>query len=626
MSIKTRITEVYLPMVKMRCSDLFEKMKEYYHKGLERSKHAYSCTSTKIRLWWGDFQLTTTGRRLRRLTKSPNMLLRIGLITLALVIFYLWASGSTNDHQMGYIVNAENQQLSYVYPRVFNNPERDLFMIGTFPEDFLWGVATSSYQIEGSGDVHGFSGKGDSIWDTFTHRPGNVYNNENGDIACDSYNKWHEDIEMLEYLGVQVYRFSISWPRIMPDGTLSVVNEAGIAYYNRLINALLEAGITPVVTLYHWDLPQALHDKYGGWMDEQIIRDFNSYARLCFERFGDRVKTWITINEPWVITQLGYGSGAHAPGIADDGFTTYIVAHNLIKAHAKVWHTYDDEFRHNQQGRIGITLNSDWVEAADPFVANRMLQFSIGWFAHPIYVNGDYPEVMKTVILEKSRIQGMNDSSRLPEFTSVESEFIRGTSDFFGLNHYTTVYATEMPDDADATPGWEQDVNLDKWYRHNWPGSASPWLKAVPWGMRRMLEWIKMEYNDPKIFITENGYSTSDANELINDQNRMNYIMAYVDEVLKAIELDQVNVIGYCAWSLMDNFEWAAGYSERFGLYYVDFNDEDRPRYKKESAIFYSQLVHNNGFVNSLSVVTSSSIFVLLTAQLAVIMSTCLCR
>ncbi|XP_078000972.1 cytosolic beta-glucosidase-like [Glandiceps talaboti] len=483
-----------------------------------------------------------------------------------------------------------------VYPSVYADPERDEFLFDTFPEGFVWSSATSAYQIEGGWNA---DGKGLSIWDEFSHDPTLIHDGQSGDVACDSYHKWQDDIHILKELNLQAYRFSISWPRILPDGTIDNINEAGIEYYNNLINDLLDAGIIPFVTLYHWDLPLNLQKTYGGWLNSAIVEDFNNFAKLCFNRFGDRVKHWITLNEPWVVAQLGYGSFGKAPGILGDGVKTYLAAHNLIKAHAKAWHTYDTEFRPTQNGVVGISLNCDWAEpnkpgTGDDEASERMLQFFIGWFGHAIFVNGDYPEQMKTRIDAKSKMLGYQ-ASRLPFFTDDEKNFIKGTADFLGLNHYTTTYVSPGPEDNSVPPGWGKDHGVQKWFHKSWPGSGSGWLKSVPWGLRKLLGWIKKEYNDPVIYITENGFSGREP-ENLEDIGRVRYYMSYMNEVLKAIKLDGVRVQGYTAWSLLDNFEWQAGYTERFGLYHVDFNDDNRPRRPKLSAKFYSMIVRNNGF------------------------------
>ncbi|XP_071963681.1 lactase/phlorizin hydrolase-like [Antedon mediterranea] len=491
--------------------------------------------------------------------------------------------------------DTSDEEPEYVYPDVFNDPERDAFHYGTFPEGFAWSSATSSYQIEGAWDA---DGKGESIWDRFAHEGGHVYNNDTGDVACDSYNNIKEDVKMIKAMGLGYYRFSLSWPRILPDGTINNINAKGVEYYSNLIDALLVECITPMVTLYHWDLPQALQD-VGGWANETIVDHFNDYADFCFKTFGTRVKFWLTFNEPWIVTLLGYGDGSFAPGIADPAITVYVVTHNIIKSHAAAWHTYDDNYRSSQKGQVGITLNSDFIEPADRSnpedvaAADRCLQFQVGWFAHPIYVDGDYPQVMKEYIAEKSAMQNYT-KSRLPEFTDEEKAYIKGTGDFFGLNHYSSVYAVNVVTNTDTGNYWT-DQDIGSWKDESWPGSASSWLKVVPWGIRRLLKWIHDEYDGIPTYVTENGISTEDVFDL-NDVSRQKYYRSYINEVLKAIDIDGSNVKGYTAWSLMDNFEWASGYSERFGMHYVDFNDPNRKRTPKESTIMYAKIVADNGF------------------------------
>ncbi|XP_070577051.1 cytosolic beta-glucosidase-like [Ptychodera flava] len=540
-------------------------------------KHIYSAVVSRAQKW--NF----------RYSRRTCTVFAIGVISLIWLLYLI--SGGVGGG--GGVIDSH---LRYVYPDIYSNPENDTFYFDTFPEDFIWSTATSAYQIEGGWNA---DGKGESIWDEFSHDPMLIHDGQNGDVACDSYHSWERDIEILKELNVKAYRFSISWSRILPDGTISNINEAGIDYYNKLIDGLIAAGITPFVTLYHWDLPLNLHRTYAGWLRANIIEDFDNFAKLCFTRFGDRVKRWITLNEPWVVAQLGYGSFSKAPGVAGDGLKSYVAAHNLIRAHAKVWHTYDRDFRPTQNGIIGISLNCDWAEPSrsggvDAEASERMLQFFIGWFAHPIFVNGDYPETMKSRIAEKSKMQGYK-YSRLPTFTEEEQKLIAGTSDFLGLNHYTTTYASAAPEDNSVPPGWGKDHGIQKWFGKAWPGSGSGWLKSVPWGLRKLLGWIKKEYNDPDIYITENGFSGREP-ENLEDVGRVRYYLSYIDEVLKAIKIDGVKVRGYTAWSLMDNFEWAAGYSERFGLYHVDFNDDSRPRRPKMSAKFYAMVVQNNGF------------------------------
>ena len=301
---------------------------------------------------------------------------------------------------------------------------------------------------------------------------------------------------MMKAMGLPYYRFSISWPRLMPDGTAASLSADGLRYYNNLIDELIANDISPMVTLYHWDLPQALQD-HGGWVNETIVDRFNDYARVCFENFGDRVPFWITFNEPWIFTLLGYGSTMFAPGnIVDPAVKVYTVARHIILSHAHAYHTYQTDFKAAQNGRVGITFNTDFIEPADRSkqsdldAADRVLRFNLGWFANPIFVNGDYPEVMKSTIATKSAYQGFGES-RLPPFSTEEKEFIKDTADFFGLNAYTTVYATnETADDfLQSQANYLSDRDARTFRDPSWPGAGSNWLKIVPWGIRRLLKW-----------------------------------------------------------------------------------------------------------------------------------------
>ncbi|XP_063017664.1 lactase/phlorizin hydrolase [Melospiza melodia melodia] len=475
-------------------------------------------------------------------------------------------------------------------------PKEDEFLYGEFPENFLWSVATAAYQIEGGWRA---DGKGLSIWDKYAHTPLRIGKDATGDVACDSYHRIEEDVEMLKSLKVSHYRFSISWSRVLPDGTTRYINEKGLNYYERLIDALLAANIVPQVTLYHWDLPQALQD-VGGWENETVVQRFKEYAEVLFQRLGDKVKFWITLNEPYNTAYLGYGTGTAAPGVSvRPGRAPYVVGHNLIKAHAEAWHLYNETFRARQGGLISITINSDWAEPRNPHsqedveAARRLMQFFLGWFAHPIFKNGDYNEVMKRRIRERSLAQGLS-KSRLPEFTESEKQRIKGTYDYFGLNHYTTVltYNQNYPK---GVMSYDSDRGVATVTDRSWLGSGSLWLKVTPFGFRKILRWIKEEYNNPPIYVTENGVSERGAFEF-NDTWRMHYYRTYINEALKAVVLDGVDLRGYTAWSLMDNLEWAAGYEEKFGLYHVNFSDPALPRRPKASAKYYSQIINCNGF------------------------------
>ncbi|KAJ3035541.1 hypothetical protein HDV00_003695 [Rhizophlyctis rosea] len=314
--------------------------------------------------------------------------------------------------------------------------------IEKLPSDFAWGFATAAYQIEGGVNE---GGRGKTIWDTFSHTPGKVAGGDNGDVACDAYHRWNEDVELLKNYGAKVYRFSLAWSRIIPlGGREDPINEEGIAWYNQFIDALLANGITPFVTLYHWDLPHALHDRYLGPLNtNEFSADFEHYGRVAFKRFGDRVKNWITFNEPEVSCSAGYGWGVHAPGRTSDrqksaeGDTStepWRVGHSLLIAHGKAVRAYRQEFQSKQHGQIGITLNGHWGEpytdsAEDKAAAQRYLEFTVGRFADPVFLTGDYPASLRAQL-----------GDRLPHFTKEESNLVKGSSDFYGVNHYTTNY------------------------------------------------------------------------------------------------------------------------------------------------------------------------------------------
>ncbi|XP_046853586.1 cytosolic beta-glucosidase-like isoform X2 [Xenia sp. Carnegie-2017] len=473
---------------------------------------------------------------------------------------------------------------------------------GVFPDDFAWGCASSAYQIEGAWNL---DGKGPSIWDTYTHEGGHVYANQSGDVACDSYHNYKKDVKMLKMLGVTHYRFSISWSRILPSGTADIVNEKGIEYYNKLIDELVKNGIQPMVTLYHWDLPQALENK-GGWLNKKTSDIFSDYARLCFKTYGDRVKLWATLNEPWVAAVFGYGTGFHAPGIHGIKKRVYDAAHTMLLAHGKTWHVYDKEFRQSQKGKISIVLNADWYfpKKEEPIHLNaceRARQFFLGWFAHPIFVNGDYPEMMKTLIAKHSRLEGL--PMRLPLFTQEEKKMLKKTGDFFGLNHYTSTVAGNLHIKNASAVDWNywNDGEFYTYKNKSWPRGAPTWLYMVPQGFRNLLTYIKNEYGNPEIYVTENGWSEIGEDvrfgkPKLKDNQRATFYIKYISEALKSYQIDGVNLKGYFAWSLMDDFEWNVGYHERFGLHWVNFSDPERKRVPKFSTKVYAKIVADNGF------------------------------
>ncbi|CAG9581964.1 unnamed protein product [Danaus chrysippus] len=441
-------------------------------------------------------------------------------------------------------------------------------------------------------------GKGESIWDRFTHqRPDLIFDHKNGDEAADSYYKFKEDVRLMKRMGVSFYRFSISWPRILPDGLSNEVNEDGIRYYTELLEELRRNDIKSLVTMYHWDLPQALQD-LGGWTNPIIADYFLDYARVLFDSFGELVTAWLTFNEPYSFCRGGYG-GLEAPGAAASGLEDYMCGHTVLRAHGMVYNMYKNEYRH-KVGAVGITLDFPWFEAAttsidDQIAAETVRQFNFGWFANPIFSKtGDYPSIMRKRVDSISRRQHFT-RSRLPTFTKDEIEMIKGSSDFLGLNHYTTYLVTKNKSKISITPSFEADTGGILSQKAEWPKSNSTWLKVVPWGFRKALNWIKNKYDNPIVFITENGISLERG---VTDRRRVNYIDGYLRALHAAILKDKCRVIGYTYWSLIDNFEWTRGYSERFGLYEVDYESPNKTRTPRLSAAYFSRLARDRCLPN----------------------------
>jgi len=440
-----------------------------------------------------------------------------------------------------------------------------------FPRDFVWGTATASYQIEGA--VHE-DGRGPSIWDTFSRTPGKVKNGDTGDIACDSYHRYEEDIALLKELGVTAYRLSIAWPRILPQGT-GAVNQAGLDYYGRVIDALLAAGIEPCVTLYHWDLPQALQDQ-GGWANRATIEAFARYAEIVFHTFNGKVKQWITFNETWCVSFLSNYLGAHAPGNKDLQLAI-TVAHHCMVAHGETVKLFR---KLGIQGQIGTTHNLYWFEpytnsSEDRAAAQRMRGWNNEWFMDPTF-KGEYP----AFLVEWFRAKG----AEVP-IQPGDMETISQPIDFIGVNFYSGGYGRYKQGEGDFDCE-EVQVGFDKTYI-GW--------NVYPDGLYNVLKWVHDTYGDTPIYITENGACSDDVLEAdgqVHDEQRVDYFRKHFIQCHRLIA-SGVPLRGYFAWSLLDNFEWAEGYSKRFGIVYTDY--ETLKRYPKDSYAFIKSVIADGG-------------------------------
>ncbi|KAF7833955.1 beta-glucosidase 24-like [Senna tora] len=456
-----------------------------------------------------------------------------------------------------------------------------------FPSDFVFGVATSAAQIEGAANE---GGKGQSIWDYYIQNfPDRIQDHSSNIHALDHYKRYKEDVKLIKDLGVDCYRFSISWTRILPKGSLNGgVNQEGIDFYNDLINELIENGITPFVTLHHFDTPQVLQEKYGGPLNYSFVDDFKDYAELCFKLYGDRVKHWITINEPFIIAAIGHGIGLAAPGrssFRDEGDSStepYIVTHNLLLAHAAAVKLYRDHFQEKQEGEIGICLVGIFAEPyseseEDKAAARRDIDFGLGWCMEPL-VFGDYPKSMRDLVKQ-----------RLPCFTQEEKNLIKGSFDFIGINYYTARYAKSVSPNSNAPPHYMTDsLTCSFFFFFHFAAEkdgiligahseGSSFIYSYPVGLEKLLNFMKDEYNSPKIYISENGITEAnkenvDLEEALLDTHRIDSICKHLYRIHNAIK-NGVKVKGYMYWSMFDDFEWEEGYVPRFGLYYIDFTN-----------------------------------------------------
>lgn len=452
-----------------------------------------------------------------------------------------------------------------------------------------WGTATSAYQVEGGWDA---DGKSPSIWDTLAQSPGKIADNTTGDVACDMYNRWAEDIALMKQLGVKNYRLSVAWTRIIPAGVAgSAVNMAGVNWYRNLIKALLAAGIRPAVTMYHWDLPQVLQNEYGGFLSPKIQEDFLYYADTLFKHLGDIVDQWMTFNEVISICELGYQVDVFAPQANKGLGAKYTCGHNVLLAHAKTMQLYRTKYA-AQKGRVSIALDGKWGYPKDPnnpadvAAAENFMVFQYAWMADPLYF-GDYPAVMKET-------QG----ALLPKFTAEESKLLRAaTIDFFSVNFYCGYYVWAPAPGSPKELTYDVGANTGGQFISPGIPSNAPWLFKTPDGLRLTLQWLAKRYNGPEFWITENGVSGPDEDwkplpAVLDDVYRQDYYKTYLDNLCLAKSVDGVNVGNYYAWSWMDNFEWRDGFKKRFGIIYIDLKN-NLARHPKGTAKWLSQHFFN---------------------------------
>ncbi|CAI9087592.1 OLC1v1021699C1 [Oldenlandia corymbosa var. corymbosa] len=491
-----------------------------------------------------------------------------------------------------------------------------------FGKDFVFGSATAAFQIEGALEK---GSRGDSIWDKFA-KDNDLFKPYHED-AVNHYEKFEEDVKLMKEIGFDAYRFSISWPRILPTGKLESKNKEGIDYYKKLIKTLKDNGIEPYVTLFHWDLPHALQEEYNGFLDRRVADDFGVYADVCFQEFGKDVDYWITLNEPFTYAYSAHVDKVHAPGLgtvtqqlfatgtnteggAPAATTTeesadsvmvfkpttswaseaefldpfaypYIVTHNLLLAHAKAVEIFKNKYQDPaKKKKIGITLVSMWFEPRNPddekdkAAALRALDFFIGWYLDPL-VHGDYPKSMREYV----------NPDHLPKMDAADREAIQGSYDFIGVNYYTARYCLKYYGSRKEN-GVEVPIGKDT--------GASAWLISYPKGIEGLLLHIKNNYKDPLIYITENGIDDHDDDssrhwDSFFDEKRVRHIHDHLNYLLEA-KRKGVNVKGYFVWSLLDNFEWNNGFHARFGLIYVDYKNNSQ-RHPKLSAAWLKQFL-----------------------------------
>jgi len=447
-----------------------------------------------------------------------------------------------------------------------------------FPKDFLWGAGTSAYQIEGAWDE---DGKTESIWDHFAHAKGNISNGETGDIACDHYHRWSDDIALMKSIGINAYRFSISWPRVLPHGR-GIVNQKGLDFYARLVDGLLESGIVPFITLFHWDLPQALQNE-GGFAARSTTEAFLEYADAVTRRLGDRVSNWITHNEPSVFTYIGHKYGKHAPGL-QDSYTALRVAHHLLLSHGKSIPV----IRANcPAAKVGMAMNVNYnLPASASRFDYAVWQYDYGmwtrWFLDPLYGRNYPPDLVEREIeIGELPPEGLNFVQ------DGDLKAISTPTDFLGINYYTRQLSRDaaVPENINAPVSvFQLSPSAENWQE------MEGW-EVYPDGLSKVLSWLYYEYQPQALYITENGASWSDApdeNGQVKDARRISFLERHLASAHEALQ-SGIPLKGYFAWSLLDNFEWGYGFSQRFGLTWVDF--ETQKRILKDSAWWYRDFI-----------------------------------
>jgi beta-glucosidase len=447
-----------------------------------------------------------------------------------------------------------------------------------FPQGFVWGAATSAYQIEGA---TGEDGRGESIWDRFAKTPSKIEDGSNGDVACDHYHRWREDITLMKRLGIAAYRFSIAWPRVLPAGR-GALNARGLDFYARLVDALLDDGIEPFVTLYHWDLPQALQDE-GGWATRSTAEAFVEYAQAVSRRLGDRVRHWITHNEPWCASLLGYQVGRHAPGLSDWG-AALAASHHLLLSHG--W-AAPIVRAHSPSSQVGITLNLCPAVAAssspeDRDAARHFDGYFNRWFLDPLY-RATYPPDMVADYVARGHLPSEGAIFVRPG----DMEAIATPTDFLGVNYYNrSVVRSDRIDEEKNQPRTVELAPESEWTDMGW--------EVYPDGLFEILDRLRAEYGVSKMYVTENGASYADAPDSrgrVADERRIRFVRDHLIAAHRAIGRG-APLAGYFVWSLLDNFEWERGYGQRFGIHWVDYATQRRVA--KESAFFYRSVIEDN--------------------------------